>query len=504
MPIAERCLTWIDEYGDRDGDGFQEYQTRSPLGYENMAWKDAGDAVLYPDGTLVKGPKALCELQGYVYAAWHGHGGDLRRARRTGAGAVAARQGGATGRAFDRGFWNEEFGGYAYALDGDKKQVPDAWSPTSAIACGPASFRRRRRGARGGAADGARHVLRLGHPHAVGRPHRLQPAFLPQRLGVAARQRHRGTGHGALRLPCTRRRRSPARSAARRATSQCTGAGAVCRHCPRAAPASRCSSSAATCRRPGRRGRRSRSCRRLSGCSRTRRKASWGWTRSCRLAAGLAVARHGCRHGAIRHRASSGARRAPRGGCCAVRRLGGASSARPRHRALTRPGTPVTCRAPAPKDGCGFQPSRRAVAARRSGQWESGINDNRATWPDDGRCRGNPRHGGGRPRAASARAIDDAAFRRRAACFPTRRTRKAYTPVFAHLAEQMGVDFDLVGDHRLGRHGGGDGLRPARCRVDGSVGLHHRQQPRPTARRWRRSNMTRSRSTTASSSAVRT
>ena len=34
---------WIDEYGDRDGDGFQEYQTRSPVGYENMGWKDSGD-----------------------------------------------------------------------------------------------------------------------------------------------------------------------------------------------------------------------------------------------------------------------------------------------------------------------------------------------------------------------------------------------------------------------------------------------------------------------------
>src|SRR5262249_2531785 len=70
LETAEGCLSWIDNYGDSDGDGFQEYQTRSPVGYENMGWKDAGDAVVYPDGSLVKGPKALCELQGYVYAAW--------------------------------------------------------------------------------------------------------------------------------------------------------------------------------------------------------------------------------------------------------------------------------------------------------------------------------------------------------------------------------------------------------------------------------------------------
>jgi glycogen debranching enzyme len=64
LPNAEACLNWIDKYGDRDGDGFQEYQTRSAAGYENMAWKDSGDSVMYPDGELVRGPKALCELQG--------------------------------------------------------------------------------------------------------------------------------------------------------------------------------------------------------------------------------------------------------------------------------------------------------------------------------------------------------------------------------------------------------------------------------------------------------
>src|SRR5208337_3259794 len=70
LPNAEAALDWIDNYGDRDGDMFQEYQTRSPVGYENVAWKDAGDSMVYTDGTPVRGPKALCELQGYVYDAW--------------------------------------------------------------------------------------------------------------------------------------------------------------------------------------------------------------------------------------------------------------------------------------------------------------------------------------------------------------------------------------------------------------------------------------------------
>ena len=56
LSTAERCPKWIDEYGDRDGDGFQEYETRSPVGYENQSWKDASEAVVYLDGSLVKGP----------------------------------------------------------------------------------------------------------------------------------------------------------------------------------------------------------------------------------------------------------------------------------------------------------------------------------------------------------------------------------------------------------------------------------------------------------------
>jgi glycogen debranching enzyme len=123
LPTAERCLDWIDRYGDRDGDGFQEYATRSAAGLENQSWKDSGDALVYPDGTLVKGPKALCELQGYVYDAWlrmaqiydvlddPAHAGTLR----TKAAALFTR--------FNEAFWDEESGFYAFALDGEKKQV---------------------------------------------------------------------------------------------------------------------------------------------------------------------------------------------------------------------------------------------------------------------------------------------------------------------------------------------------------------------------------------------
>ncbi|MBV9654136.1 MAG: hypothetical protein JOZ42_06190 [Acetobacteraceae bacterium] len=137
LPTAERCLEWIDNYGDRDGDGFQEYQTRSPVGYENMGWKDAGDAVVYPDGSLVKGPKALCELQAYTYDAWR-RMADVYRARGDQAKADAL-----TAKAerlyqrFNEAFWDEASGFYAYCLDGDKKPVLTvASNPGHCLWCG--------------------------------------------------------------------------------------------------------------------------------------------------------------------------------------------------------------------------------------------------------------------------------------------------------------------------------------------------------------------------------
>ena len=123
LPTAEACLDWIDNYGDRDGDGFQEYQTRSPAGYDNMGWKDSGDAVMHADGSKVEGPKALCELQGYVYDAW------LRMARIYEALGEQGKADGLRNKAsamferFNKAFWDEASGFYAFALDGEKNKV---------------------------------------------------------------------------------------------------------------------------------------------------------------------------------------------------------------------------------------------------------------------------------------------------------------------------------------------------------------------------------------------
>jgi glycogen debranching enzyme len=120
-PHVEAALDWIDRYGDRDGDGFVEYQRRTADGLLHQGWKDSDDAVFHADGTLVRGPVAMCEVQGYVYAA--------QRAAAVLAGAVGKHERSAElgGRAdtlrkrFEAAFWLDDLGTYAPALDGEKR-----------------------------------------------------------------------------------------------------------------------------------------------------------------------------------------------------------------------------------------------------------------------------------------------------------------------------------------------------------------------------------------------
>jgi glycogen debranching enzyme len=123
LPHAEAALDWIDNYGDRDGDMLQEYQTRSPVGYENMAWKDAGDSMVYADGSQVKGPKALCELQGYVYDAWVRMAEVFDALGKPDRAKTLRQKAAALFDKFNETFWDEDEGFYAYMLDGQKRKV---------------------------------------------------------------------------------------------------------------------------------------------------------------------------------------------------------------------------------------------------------------------------------------------------------------------------------------------------------------------------------------------
>lgn len=120
-PHIELALQWIDKFGDMDGDGFVEYAQRSSKGLVQQGWKDSNDSVFHADGRLAEAPIALCEVQGYVYAA------KLAAARLCGALgdkekclALEAEAGTLRAR-FDEVFWCDDLSSYALAIDRHKK-----------------------------------------------------------------------------------------------------------------------------------------------------------------------------------------------------------------------------------------------------------------------------------------------------------------------------------------------------------------------------------------------
>lgn len=121
MPHIEAALTWIDEYGDRDGDGFVEYGRLTEEGLINQAWKDSHDSVFHADGTLARGPIAIAEVQAYVYGAWLSALEIFRRIGKPERAASFLARAEGLRRAFDIGFFDEELGTYVLALDGDKR-----------------------------------------------------------------------------------------------------------------------------------------------------------------------------------------------------------------------------------------------------------------------------------------------------------------------------------------------------------------------------------------------
>ncbi|MFI9007855.1 glycogen debranching N-terminal domain-containing protein [Actinosynnema sp. NPDC053489] len=123
VPHADRALEWVERYGDRDGDGFVEYQRATGRGLVNQGWKDSWDGVNFADGRIARGPIALCEVQGYVYNAYLARAcvcedfGDLAGARRWRERAAELKQ------RFNERFWLPDRGYFAVALDGGKRPV---------------------------------------------------------------------------------------------------------------------------------------------------------------------------------------------------------------------------------------------------------------------------------------------------------------------------------------------------------------------------------------------
>jgi len=120
-PNALAALDWIDRYGDRDGDGFVEYERRTDHGLLNQGWKDSSDAIRDRHGREAHPPIALAEVQGYVFDAKRRMAG-LARVRGEQALAERLEQDAEQLRErFEAAFWVEDQGYYAMALDRDKR-----------------------------------------------------------------------------------------------------------------------------------------------------------------------------------------------------------------------------------------------------------------------------------------------------------------------------------------------------------------------------------------------
>ncbi len=123
LPHADRALAWIEEYGDRDGDGFVEYQRATDRGLRNQGWKDSFDGVTFAKGRIAEPPIALCEVQGYVYAAYLARSELARGRGDTGLAADYEQRAARLKVRFNERFWLEEEGYFALGLDGDKRPI---------------------------------------------------------------------------------------------------------------------------------------------------------------------------------------------------------------------------------------------------------------------------------------------------------------------------------------------------------------------------------------------
>ena len=124
-PAADAVLRWVDDWGDLDGDGFIEYQRRSPNGLVSQSWRDSWDSIRFHDGTVAEAPIATAEVQGYLYDALvrtaelaRGPWGDAELSARL------SRRAEVLLDQFNERFWTSSRGGfYHLALDRHKRSV---------------------------------------------------------------------------------------------------------------------------------------------------------------------------------------------------------------------------------------------------------------------------------------------------------------------------------------------------------------------------------------------
>ena len=199
LPHAERALEWIDRYGDQDGDGFVEYSRTSAQGAGEPGLEGFGRRRPVPRRPPARSrrsrwsrSRATCTTPSSRMAELFRHLGSRS------AGRALRREAAELRNRIRAAFWMEKLGIFALALDGESARFRPP--PPTPATCSGAGCRRREIARRLAARLArARFLLGLGRAHAERRARGLQPDELPQRLDLAARQRHPGARHGAAR-----------------------------------------------------------------------------------------------------------------------------------------------------------------------------------------------------------------------------------------------------------------------------------------------------------------
>jgi len=115
----QAAMSWIETTCDANKHGFLSYAPSVTGGLVNQGWKDSNDSVFHANGDIPRGPIALIEVQGYVYAALRAM---ARLADRRGEAASAGRwraRATALRHAVEERFWDDQLANYGIARDGD-------------------------------------------------------------------------------------------------------------------------------------------------------------------------------------------------------------------------------------------------------------------------------------------------------------------------------------------------------------------------------------------------
>jgi glycogen debranching enzyme len=137
LAATRRAADWLDRYADLDGDGFLEYQMRSPDGVKHQGWKDAPDSLVDEHGVFVEPPVATAETQAFWYVGLEQAASAFIAAGDVGFGLRLLGRARRLRTQFNERFWLEDEGSYAMALGPDKRAIRAAASnPIHLLASG--------------------------------------------------------------------------------------------------------------------------------------------------------------------------------------------------------------------------------------------------------------------------------------------------------------------------------------------------------------------------------